>query len=691
MALIGPGGIGKTSIALTVLNDDRIKTRFKDNRRFIRCDQFPASRAHLLNRLSQAIGAGVDNPEDLTPLRPFLSSREMILFLDNAESILDPRGADARGIYTVVEELSQLSNVSLCITSRVSTTPPDCRHLDVPTLSINAARHTFYHIYNNSEPSDLVNGILEQLDFHPLSITLLATVARHHRWDINRLGREWGRRRTNVLHTRRGASLATAIELSLASPMFRRLGPDARRVLGVVAFFPQGIDENNLKWLFPTLSNRTRVFDNFCTLSLTYRCNGFITMLAPLRDYLYPKDPASCPLLRTTKDCYSTRLSVDLDPGYPGFEEAQWIVSEDVNIEHLLDVFTSIDADSIDIWDTCACFMDHLLWHKPRLVVLGPRIEALPDDHPSKPECLCRLSRLFRAVGNNLLYKQLLCHALELWRRRGNDLEVAETLRYLSEANRHLGLYEEGIERADEALEMYEWLNFLPEQGHALLQLASLLYGNDQLDAAEEAALRAIDLLDERDQYTISDCHRVLGKIYGSRDETRKAIIHFETALRIASSFSWHALHFWVNYDLANLFFGESRFDDAHAYIERAKSHAINDPHDLALAMELEARGWYQERRFEEARSEALRAVDAFEKLGDAEAVEDCGALLQDIEEAMNEPTPSGEILEIVLRCTPVNSLFSARGTIGRRLTSLFRRVLPQTARPRRSGGKRER
>jgi len=67
-------------------------------------------------------------------------------------------------------------------------------------------------------------------------------------------------------------------------------------------------------------------------------------MLAPLRDYFCPKDPKSSPLLSTAKECYFTRLSVAIDPKRPDFGEARRITLEDVNVEHLLDVFISMLA-----------------------------------------------------------------------------------------------------------------------------------------------------------------------------------------------------------------------------------------------------------------------------------------------------------------------------------------------------------
>ena len=650
IALIGAGGIGKTSIALAVLHHDRIKQRFGENRRFIRCDQFPASRTHFLSRLSKVIGAGVDNPEDLTPLRRFLSSREMILFLDNAESILDPQGTDAREIYSVVEELSRFTNLCLCITSRVSTVPPHFKRPDIPTLSANAACDIFYGIYDNGGRSDIISNLLEQLDFHALSITLLATTASHNMWDYDRLVREWDTRRTQVLRTDYNESLAATIELSLTSPTFRKLGPDAHDLLGIVAFFPQGINENNLDWLFPTIPNKNDIFDKFCVLSLAYRSNGFVMMLAPLRDHLCPKGSKLSTLLRTTKEHYFRRLSVQVYAGKPGFDEARWIASEDVNVEHLLDFFMSIDANSTSVVDACANFMGHLYWHKPRLIVLGPMINGLPDDHPSKPKCLFWLAWLFSSVGNYAEEKRLLIHALEFRREQRSDFEVAEALWSISGANLMLGLFEEGIQQVKEALGIYERLDDISGQARSLRQLAWLLYDDKQVDPAEEATSQVINLFSGKgEEWEVCECYRILGLVYRSKGNTEKAVDHLQISLGIASSFSWDYQLFWIHHDLAELFFNKDGFDNAYVHIEHAKLHTVNNTYHLGRAAQLQAQFWYKRRRFEEAESEARSAIDIYERLGVTKRAEDCRALLQSVERASWVPDSNGELLETVL------------------------------------------
>ena len=570
----------------------------------------------------------------------------MVIVLDNAESILDPHDADEREIYDLVEELTQFSNICLVITSRISTVPPDCRCLVIPTLSIEAARKAFHHIYGNKERPDEIDKILAQLDFHPLSVTLLATVAHQNKWDNIRLVKEWKHRQTSVLQTEHKKSLADTIELSLASPLFKSLGAEARDLLAVVAFFPQGINESNLDWLFPTTPNVTTTLDKFCILSLTYRSDGFVTMLMPLRDYLRPKDPLSSPLLSATKETYFTRLSITMDPDAPGFEETRWIISEDANVEHLLDVLTSIDTNSDDIWITCAHFLSHLYWHKQRKTVLGPKIETLSNDHPYKAQCLLWLARSFESVGNFTELKRLLNDYLTLWREEGDDSEVPVVLVELSNANRMLRLFKEGITQAEEALEIYERLNDPWSQANCLIKLAWLLCEDDQLDAAEEAGFRAIKLLPEKgEEFQVCQSHRVLGEIFTSKGETEKAIHHFKTALGIASSFNWNNDQFWIHHGLAMLLRDDYEFDDAHAHVERAKSYAVDNEYYLGRAILLQARIYYRQGRLEDATAEALRASKILEKFWDS--LEGCKTLLQDIERCQvthGTPDPSGEL-----------------------------------------------
>ena len=91
------------------------------------------------------------------------------------------------------------------------------------------------------------------------------------------------------------------------------------------------------------------------------------------------------------------------------------------------------------------------------------------------------------------------------------------------------------------------------------------------------------------------------------------------------------------------LFLNEHRFDDAQAHIEQAKLHTINSAYHLGHAMQLQAEAWYKQDRLEEARSEALRAADVFEKLRAAKSLGGCRTLLQNVQKKLNDRTTSGQ------------------------------------------------
>ena len=163
--------------------------------------------------------------------------------------------------------------------------------------------------------------------------------------------------------------------------------------------------------------------------------------------------------------------------------------------------------------------------------------------------------------------------------------------------------------------------------------LAWLFFDDKQLDAAEDAAYRAIDLIAEKGQeFDLCQLHRVLGNIYRSKGNKRKAVHHFKTALGIASPPNWREELFWIHYFLAEVFRDEDEFDEANAHVEQAKSHAVDSLYNLGRAMELQAKVWYGQGRLEDSKLEALHALTIYEELGSAQDAEGCRSFHREVE-----------------------------------------------------------
>ncbi|KAG5649916.1 hypothetical protein H0H81_001494, partial [Sphagnurus paluster] len=383
--LIGPGGIGKTCIARAVLNDSEISTKFGASRYFVRYDDIDASQithATFLDRILRALGISSSSVDPHSVIAKALALHEVLLVLDNAETFLD--AARERGsIANSIDEFGALDKVSIMITTRTAVLPTNLVYtrLNVPVLDEGPAFQVFKEIYRPEIEPAILSQLLSALDFHPLSINLLAQAAFQNDWTPDELTKAWEDQHAGLLHNGDGKvqSLAVSIELSLNSPSLKKLGKTVQDLSQIIAFLPQGVNNTILGDLFPTVANVRGVVDMLCKHSLAYRKADFITMLAPVRMYLSPKNPSlsTVPMLVDVQKYYQEQLAcrpVDRD----------WIKIEDVNVEHLVTLGLSQcnAGNTKEACTICKFFIDALKQFKPRPTALGPVILALQCHSP---------------------------------------------------------------------------------------------------------------------------------------------------------------------------------------------------------------------------------------------------------------------------------------------------------------------
>jgi len=282
LTLFGAGGNGKTAIALTILHHARIVAKFDKHCHFMQCDYLMNSLDDFLGRLSNTIG--LHHPMDTSQLLSYLALSPCLLVLDGVDSILDPLAPGAVEIAAAIEEFGRCDNICLLATSRMDIKIPDFRHIEVPTLPADGARDTFYdrcHLRRSAA----VDELLADLDFHPLSIDLLAGAVCENDWGESALLEAWNDNGTSILKASGSQSLEDNIQSTLLTPTIRALGTTARQTLEAIAYSSSGVQEIKLENMFPGIAGVGEAVNALCKFSLLYRQDGFVKMLSPFRFY----------------------------------------------------------------------------------------------------------------------------------------------------------------------------------------------------------------------------------------------------------------------------------------------------------------------------------------------------------------------------------------------------------------------
>ncbi|KAG1816378.1 P-loop containing nucleoside triphosphate hydrolase protein [Suillus subaureus] len=375
VTLFGPGGIGKTSLAKAIIHDSVIAERFQGRRYFVSFDGLDASRIStgiVRERICRAAGLDGRLSERWEEVTEFLTGAETILVIDHADALTAARNADS--VVRIIDDLASSSSVVLLLTTRSKHTAPYfvTQIVSVSTLERKFARKTFEHVCPQHIPTEIIDELSDGVDNHPLSVNIIARQAAQHEWSGAELLSAWKTNQATLLENGEGKSrsLRATVELSLNTPSVMALGDDARKLLEIIAFFPQGLNTMRVKALYPSA---TADADVLCAHSIIHCEGNRFTILAPVRLYLGHKAPnPDAGFLNTIRNIYYRELSGPI-------ERRQALVeAEDVNVERLIafDFNKAINLD--DSSRACTSFLDNLAICKPRVTILTTMLRELP-------------------------------------------------------------------------------------------------------------------------------------------------------------------------------------------------------------------------------------------------------------------------------------------------------------------------
>ncbi|KAF7359976.1 hypothetical protein MVEN_00724500 [Mycena venus] len=246
VAILGAGGIGKTSFARAVLHHAEIFAKYAQHRYFVACD----SAANQVE-LAALIGAhlGLKPGKDLTQrvVEFFITGSPSFLILDNLETVWEP-GESRNDIEKLLSSLADVEHLALMITMRGAERPakvPWTRPFLPPLgpLLHDAAHQTFIDIAEDHHNPEDVDKILSLTDNMPLAINLIA-----HMVDVEGCSTvlsRWEEEKTSLISEGydKRSNLELSISLSLSSHRIKVI-PQAQDLLSLLSMLPNGLGDH---------------------------------------------------------------------------------------------------------------------------------------------------------------------------------------------------------------------------------------------------------------------------------------------------------------------------------------------------------------------------------------------------------------------------------------------------------------
>ncbi|KAJ7864351.1 P-loop containing nucleoside triphosphate hydrolase protein, partial [Mycena leptocephala] len=305
IAILGAGGMGKTTLARVVVHHTEVAAKYKQHRFFVGCDS-AANKVELAAHIGAHLGLKPGNDLTRPVLHYFSSSPPSLLILDNLDTLWEP--AESQGdIEEFLSLLTDVHHLALIITMRGAERPAKVKWtrpflLPLKQLTLEAARKTFLDIADDNHDTEAVDKVLHLTDNMPLAINLLAHLVDSE--GCSSVLSRWEQEKTSLISDGhdKGSNLDLSISLSLTSPRLTSW-PHSQKLLSLLSILPDGLSDVELLQSKLPIDEILGCKAVLIRTALAYSDEQMqLKALVPIREYMHkvqpPEDHIIQPLLR---------------------------------------------------------------------------------------------------------------------------------------------------------------------------------------------------------------------------------------------------------------------------------------------------------------------------------------------------------------------------------------------------------
>ena len=308
IAILGPGGVGKTALALAVLTHEKVVSRFSDSRYLVQCESL-TSRDALLAAIAISLSVLRNGTIDGYSQRlesdvlSALESEDCILCLDSLDSPWDQPGPSRRAVEALLADITAKSCVTVLITMRGVERPKETAWTlpmlpPLTNFSRDAAKYTWESLAGTCD--EWAEKLIDAVDSLPLAVNLLGSLAEVSTAET--LWERWQKENIALIEKEKGDKLES-LEFSISrSFKSNRMAADgfSKRLLGILSLLPDGMPASaspEFRRLFPDIPDISRSLDTLVKCSLATRTsdrriqvNSLIRHYCERNDIIAPED-----------------------------------------------------------------------------------------------------------------------------------------------------------------------------------------------------------------------------------------------------------------------------------------------------------------------------------------------------------------------------------------------------------------